>query len=82
MFNHLQVPNDTQYQINYCRFSCSAGCNQDQAYTAPASSNHPGGVNALMADGSVRFVKNSVARKTWWGLGTRGGNEVISADQY
>ena len=34
-----------------------------------ASSNHPGGVNALFADGSVHFVKNSVSPVTWYGLG-------------
>ena len=28
-----------------------------------ASSNHPGGVNALMGDGSVRFVKDTIS--TW-----------------
>jgi hypothetical protein len=35
-----------------------------------------------MTDGSVRFVKDSVARLTWWALGTRNGGEVISADSY
>ena len=35
-----------------------------------ASSNHPGGVNALFADGSVHFVKNSVSPVTWRALGT------------
>ncbi len=54
----------------------------DQPYTSPASSNHPGGVNALMADGSTRFIKNSIARKTWWALGTRMGGEVVSSDEY
>ncbi len=82
MFNHLQTPNDTQYPVNYCRSSCSAGCNQDQAYTAQASSNHPGGVNACMTDGSVKFIKNSISRMTWWALGTRGGGEVLSSDSY
>jgi prepilin-type N-terminal cleavage/methylation domain-containing protein/prepilin-type processing-associated H-X9-DG protein len=47
-----------------------------------ADSYHPGGVNCLMADGSVRFVKNSVNGKTWRGLGTIGGGEVFSADSY
>jgi prepilin-type processing-associated H-X9-DG protein len=47
-----------------------------------ASSYHPGGVNALFADGSVRFAKNSVSPSTWRGLGTIGGGEVISADAY
>jgi prepilin-type N-terminal cleavage/methylation domain-containing protein/prepilin-type processing-associated H-X9-DG protein len=47
-----------------------------------ASSYHPGGVNALFADGSVRWVKNSVNAVTWYALGTIAGGEVISADQY
>ncbi len=47
-----------------------------------ASSYHAGGVNALFADGSVRFIKNSVSPVTWRNLGTIAGGEVISADQY
>ncbi len=45
-------------------------------------SHHPGGVNALFADGSVRFIKDSIAWSTWRGLGTVSGGEVISADSY
>ena len=47
-----------------------------------ASSHHPGGVNALFADGSVRFIKNSISPVTWTALGTIASGEVISADQY
>jgi prepilin-type processing-associated H-X9-DG protein len=47
-----------------------------------ASSYHPGGVNALFADGSARFVKNTVSPVTWRALGSIAGGEVISADQY
>jgi prepilin-type N-terminal cleavage/methylation domain-containing protein/prepilin-type processing-associated H-X9-DG protein len=47
-----------------------------------ASSDHPGGVNALFADGSVHFIKNSVNPYTWYSLGTIAGGEVISSDQY
>jgi prepilin-type processing-associated H-X9-DG protein len=47
-----------------------------------ASSFHPGGVNALFADGSVHFIKNSTSPVTWRALGTIAGAEVVSADQY
>ncbi|WP_182830392.1 DUF1559 domain-containing protein [Tautonia rosea] len=47
-----------------------------------ARSNHPGGVNVLMADGSVRFVKDTINLLTWRALATRAGGEVISADQF
>jgi prepilin-type N-terminal cleavage/methylation domain-containing protein/prepilin-type processing-associated H-X9-DG protein len=47
-----------------------------------ATSDHPGGVNALFADGSVHFVKSSVDGMVWRGLGTVQGGEVISADAY
>ena len=41
-------------------------------------SYHPGGVNVLLLDGSVRFVKSSINLQTWRALGTRAGGEVIS----
>ena len=47
-----------------------------------ASSYHSGGVNALFADGSVHFAKNTTNAVTWRALGTIGGGEVISADSY
>jgi prepilin-type N-terminal cleavage/methylation domain-containing protein/prepilin-type processing-associated H-X9-DG protein len=50
--------------------------------SAPPNSNHPGGVNVAFADGSVRFIKDSVALPAWWALGTRSGGEVLSSDQY
>jgi prepilin-type N-terminal cleavage/methylation domain-containing protein/prepilin-type processing-associated H-X9-DG protein len=47
-----------------------------------ARSYHPGGVNTLLADGSVRFVKSSIDGNTWRALGTAAGGEVLSSDQY
>jgi len=47
-----------------------------------ADSYHPGGVNCLMGDGSVRFIKDSVNGQAWRALGTIAGGEVISADAY
>jgi prepilin-type N-terminal cleavage/methylation domain-containing protein/prepilin-type processing-associated H-X9-DG protein len=47
-----------------------------------ADSYHPGGVNALMGDGSVKFVKDSVGGTTWRALGSIAGGEVISSDAY
>ena len=42
-----------------------------------ARSLHPGGVNSLMADGSVRFTNESIARRVWRGLGSRNGDELV-----
>jgi len=47
-----------------------------------ANSNHPGGVNVGFADGSVKFIKDTINLQTWWALGSRNLGEVISADAY
>lgn len=41
----------------------------------PASSYHAGGVNACMADGSVRFVADNIDAVVWMGAGTINGGE-------
>jgi prepilin-type N-terminal cleavage/methylation domain-containing protein/prepilin-type processing-associated H-X9-DG protein len=81
LFNTIQTPNDSN---GGCMFDTGnpTGDWPNGGFSFAASSAHPGGVNAAMADGSVRYIKNSIGRNIWWGLGTRNGGEVISADQY
>ncbi len=45
-----------------------------------ANSMHPGGVNLLAGDGSVRFVKTTINLAAWRALGTRNGGEIVSDD--
>ncbi len=78
-YSHVNAPNNPRCTYtnsedpNYwCGILCS---------NAPTS-NHPGGVNVCFADGSVKFIKNSISLKTWWALGTRNMGEVISSDSY
>ena len=48
----------------------------------PPSSAHPGGVNVLLGDGSVRFVKETVAVPVWRSLGSRAGGEGVSSGSF
>ncbi len=75
LYNHLMTPNS---------WSCDDSNNSwvNDAAAATASSRHPGGVNLMMMDGSVRFVKTSVNPVSWWALGSRDGGETVSADSY
>jgi prepilin-type N-terminal cleavage/methylation domain-containing protein/prepilin-type processing-associated H-X9-DG protein len=45
-------------------------------------SHHPGGVNSLFADGSVKFIKSTVSLPIWQALGSIQGAEVISSDSF
>jgi prepilin-type N-terminal cleavage/methylation domain-containing protein/prepilin-type processing-associated H-X9-DG protein len=56
-----------------CRFSCAA---------CGFVSMHPGGANFVFADGSVKFLKNSISLVTYCALGSRNGGEVVGADGY
>jgi prepilin-type N-terminal cleavage/methylation domain-containing protein/prepilin-type processing-associated H-X9-DG protein len=78
LFNTIVPPNGQNDEWAYCSMVGSGACSN----ISNSDSYHPGGTNVLMADGSVRFVKDSTNQRTWWGLGTIGGGEVISADSY
>jgi prepilin-type N-terminal cleavage/methylation domain-containing protein/prepilin-type processing-associated H-X9-DG protein len=48
------------------------------AWMVAARSRHPGGVMATYADGSVRFVNDSIASSVWTALGSMNGGEVVT----
>jgi len=50
--------------------------------TTAARSRHPGGVNTLMGDGSVKFVKSTINLFTWRALSTTQGGEIVSSDSF
>ncbi|QDV36139.1 DUF1559 domain-containing protein [Tautonia plasticadhaerens] len=81
LFQTLVPPNSNQYPWNSCRLDCG-GCGALHSGYYSATSNHPGGVNVALTDGSVRFLKSTIAMEVWWALGTRAKGEVVSADQY
>jgi prepilin-type N-terminal cleavage/methylation domain-containing protein/prepilin-type processing-associated H-X9-DG protein len=74
-YNHVMLPNKW-------------GCNQvgkpvDPWQSTPdASSRHPGVINVMMMDGSVKAIKVSIGKSVWWALGTMAGGEIIDASSY
>ncbi len=83
LFNTVVPPSSTQYPFIWCALGRkSTSSNASDGMYQGTSSNHPGGANFLFADGSVHFLKSSIALKTYWALGTKAGGEVLSSDTY
>jgi prepilin-type N-terminal cleavage/methylation domain-containing protein/prepilin-type processing-associated H-X9-DG protein len=68
LYNHYYLPNAPNWD-------CGNGSN-NKGLTS-ARSNHSGGVNMLLCDGSVRFVTNNIDLTTWRAISTRAGGEVV-----
>jgi prepilin-type N-terminal cleavage/methylation domain-containing protein/prepilin-type processing-associated H-X9-DG protein len=77
-YNHFMPPNTAT-----CTYASDPSGGWGGVWAAvPPNSNHPGGVNVGFADGSVKFVRDTVNLQTWWAIGSRNLGEVVSADQY
>ena len=79
LFTTLEPPNTAlgdvgDYCISIPRAPCRRNTGTDIALFV--RSYHPGGVHALFADGSVRWVADSIDTQTYRALGTRAGGEV------
>jgi prepilin-type processing-associated H-X9-DG protein len=72
LYNHVSQPNTIK-----CAGLPFPGTMTNMSMQVPPSSEHPGGVNVLMVDGSTRNVPNVVDLVVWRGMGTRNGREVI-----
>jgi prepilin-type N-terminal cleavage/methylation domain-containing protein/prepilin-type processing-associated H-X9-DG protein len=68
LYNHFYPPNVVG------KWDCG-NASGNKGLTA-ARSFHGGGVNVLLCDGSVRFVRDSIALATWRAMATRDGGEV------
>ena len=84
MYNHRRGPNDP---LPDCRGGLPHSNRSDPLWSwlslnIAARSMHSGGVNSLLADGHVQFIKNSINLATWQALGTVAGGEIISSDGY
>jgi len=64
LYNHLLPPNN---------HSCEAPLLMD----ATTAGSYHGGAHALVMDGGVRFVKNTIDRRVWSAVGTRAGGETV-----
>jgi type II secretory pathway pseudopilin PulG len=80
LFSTLNGPNTTVGDVSsYCITGPMAPCAplSTSNVVQYARSFHSGGVNALMGDGTVRFVSNNVTLTTWQGLGAMLGSEPL-----
>lgn len=77
LYNHYYGPNSpTPDLIGVRLFGSPEKQNTGYGWRA-ARSWHPGGVNIGLADGSMRFVSQSVGMTVWRGLATPRGRELL-----
>ena len=80
-FSTMFPPNSTvgDNVMGYCNPIPGASCAAQSVTNAymVARSWHSGGVNAGLADGTVRYITSDVTPSVWLALGTRAGNETV-----
>jgi prepilin-type N-terminal cleavage/methylation domain-containing protein/prepilin-type processing-associated H-X9-DG protein len=75
-YTHTLPPNWNRNTGNSATQKYTCGDTSFRRAHIAASSYHTGGVNVCMADGSVRFVRDSVDFTLWQAAGTRAGGEA------
>jgi prepilin-type processing-associated H-X9-DG protein len=75
-YNHTLPPNWNRNTGNAATQKYTCGDSSFRRTHIAASSYHTGGVNVCMADGSIRFVRDSVTFALWQAAGTITGGET------
>jgi len=66
------------YDIDFNSSREGKTINQVTYAAVTSRSYHTGVVNAMLMDGSVRSIRDSITIDTWRAIGSRNGNEVVS----
>ena len=75
------LPNSDAGDVTVCfnnpalQLPCTRQTNEN-SMSLSARSRHPGGVQALMCDGSAHFVTDAIDQFTWWALSSINGEEI------
>jgi prepilin-type N-terminal cleavage/methylation domain-containing protein/prepilin-type processing-associated H-X9-DG protein len=86
LYQHNNTPNSSApdwFRMQFCLPIPGAPCVgtysswDTRRVVLTARSRHPGGVNLLLVDGSVRFISNDIDLATWQALCTPHGGEVL-----
>ncbi len=89
IYQHNRTPNTStpdDFRTSLCVSTTNAPCvgvytaYNNRAVIMAARSNHLGGVNVALCDGSLRFVTNGISQTTWQSAGTIGLGEVLGSD--
>jgi prepilin-type N-terminal cleavage/methylation domain-containing protein/prepilin-type processing-associated H-X9-DG protein len=89
IYQHNRTPNTStpdDFRTSLCVSTAKAPCvgvytaYNNRAVIMSARSNHTGGVNVLLCDGSLRFVTNGISQTTWQAAGTIRIGEVLGPD--
>jgi prepilin-type N-terminal cleavage/methylation domain-containing protein/prepilin-type processing-associated H-X9-DG protein len=81
-YNHVMTPNTWSCIIPTGGEANNGAGGPGNVGAHAASSRHPGLVNVLFCDGTVRAIRNAISSQVWWSLGTMAGGESVSADAY
>jgi prepilin-type processing-associated H-X9-DG protein len=91
LFMTVNTPNSTvpdgqwqPYCVNHIETPCVAvsGSSSRRAVFTSARSKHKGGVNVAFADGSTRFIADTIGLNTWKALSTMNGSEPLDSSAF
>ena len=74
---NTKVPHTT-YDVDFNALREGRSTTMPTYASVTSRSYHTGGVNVLLMDGSVRFVRDGIGQTLWRAIGTRAGGEIVS----
>jgi prepilin-type N-terminal cleavage/methylation domain-containing protein/prepilin-type processing-associated H-X9-DG protein len=81
LYNHYYTPNQAVFDCMGVNLASASNVQYTPYGWRAARSRHSGGVNLLMADGSVQFVQDAIDPTIWTAWATCEGNETIANAQ-